>query len=55
MLRNIFAVGQMTSLLFGVGKAYLQSKINREGIGCVDITGENRKESYNIPVRVRIF
>ena len=37
-----FAVGQRSSLLFGVG-TLLQSKINREGIRCVDITGGYRK------------
>ena len=43
MSGNIFAVDQMSSMLFEVGKTLLQSKINREGIRCVDITGGYRK------------
>ena len=35
---NIFSVGQMSSLLFGVN-TLLQSKTNRESIRYVDITG----------------
>ena len=42
MSGNIFAVGQMSSLLSRVG-TLLQSKINREGIRCVDIIGGDRK------------
>ena len=38
-----FAVGQMSSLLFGVGRTLLLSKIDREGIRYVDITREYRK------------
>ena len=38
MSGNIFAVGQMSSLLVGVDRTSLQSKINREGIRCIDIT-----------------
>ena len=55
MSRNIFAVPQMASLLLGVG-TLLQSKINREGIRCVDITGGYRKyQGSHVPVGVRIF
>ena len=38
-----FAVDEMPSLLFGVGKTLLQSKINRERIRYIDITGGCRK------------
>ena len=39
MSGHTFAVGQMSSLLFGVGKMLFQTKINREGVRYVDITG----------------
>ena len=39
MSGNIFAVGQMSSLMFGVGKTLLQSKKNSEEIGYVDNNG----------------
>ena len=42
MSGNIFVVGLMSSMLLEVG-TLLQSKINREGIQCVDITGGYRK------------
>ena len=44
MSGNIFVVGQMSYLLFGVGRTLLlHSKTNREGVIYVDITGGYRK------------
>ena len=43
MSGDIFAVSQTSSLLFGVDKTLLQSKINRKGVGYVNTSGGYRK------------
>ena len=48
---NIFVGGQVPSLLLGVGRTLLQSKINREGISIL-LEGI---ENSHIPVGVCIF